>query len=76
MLLARLGSFVAPVVPVTVTLPTVVGVPDTVQVMAAPGATVAGGAGEQTVVNPAGKPLTAHEALVAAIAGAAALEQV
>jgi hypothetical protein len=76
-LFAVLTSLVAPVVPASAAPPTAVGVPETVQVMAAPGATEAAGAvGEQTVVRPAGKPLTAQPALVAATAGAAAFEQV
>ena len=75
LLLAALPSLVAPVVPVKVLEPTAVGVPDTVQVMFDPGATVEGGTGAHEVVNPAGKPLTAHEALVALTAGAAALVQ-
>ena len=62
----------APVVPVSVDDPTVVGVPETVQVMTPAGATVVGGVGEHDVVKPAGNPLTAHVAAVAAIAGAAA----
>ena len=75
-LLATTGSLVAPVVPLTVELPTVVGVPETVQVMAALGATVAGGVGAQDVVRPAGRPVTAQVADVAAMAGDAALVQV
>jgi hypothetical protein len=45
-------------------------------VMAAPGATVLGGDGAQDVVKPAGRPVTAHAALVAAIAGATAFVHV
>jgi hypothetical protein len=75
-LFAVFGSFVAPVVPVTVDELGVVGVPETVHVIAAPGATEAGGTGEHAVVRPAGKPVTAQLAAVAAIAGAAAFEQV
>ena len=75
-LLARLGSFDAAVVPVSAAAPIVVGVPETVHVMTPAGATVAGGVGEHEVLNPEGRPLTAHDALVAAIAGAAAFEQV
>lgn len=70
------GSFVAPVVPVSVTVPTTVGVPVTEQLIDAPGATVVGGVGVQVVVSPAGRPAIAHVALVAAIAGAAALVHV
>jgi hypothetical protein len=73
-LLPRLTSLVAPVVPLSVALPTAVGVPDTVHVIAAPGATDAAGTdGAQTVLKPAGRPATAQLAAVAAIAGAAAL---
>ena len=74
-LLAALPSLVAPVVPVNVLEPTVVGVPDTVQVTVAPAATVAGTVGEHDVVSPGGRPLTAHDAVVALTAGAAALVQ-
>jgi hypothetical protein len=76
-LLPRLSSFVELVVPERVTFPTAVGVPETVQVIAAPGASEAAGTvGKQTVVSPAGKPETAQLAPVAAIDGAAAFEQV
>ena len=75
-LLAEFGSFPAPVVPVSVAEPTVVGVPETVHVIAAPAATVAGGVGAHEVLNPAGKPLIAHVAPVAASAGDAAFEHV
>lgn len=75
-LLAVIGSFVAPVVPLSAELPTVVGVPETVQVMTALGATVVGGVGEHAVVRPAGNPVTAHVAFVAAMAGEAAFEHV
>ena len=76
-LLARFSSLLALVVPLSVALPTAVGVPDTVQVIVALGASdAAGTVGEQTVVRPAGKPLTAQVALVAAMDGAAAFEQV
>jgi hypothetical protein len=75
-LLAVFGSFGAPVLPLNGDVPGAVGVPETVHVMLAPGATVAGGVGAHDVVRPAGKPVTAQVALVAAIAGAAAFEQV
>ena len=75
-LFVELPSLVAPVVPLTTELPDVVGVPETVQVMLAPAATAAGVAGTQTVESPAGKPLTAHVAAVAAKMGAAPFEQV
>lgn len=68
-LLPRLPSLTAPVVPFSVDVPVAVGVPDTVHVIDAPGATVAGGVGEQLDVSPVGRPEIAHEALVAAIAG-------
>ena len=72
-LLAALPSLVAPVVPVTLEVATVVGVPETVQVIAAPAARLAAGTvGEHAVVRPAGNPLTAHVAFVAASAGDAA----
>lgn len=75
-LFAVFGSLLALVVPDTVAVPTAVGVPLTVQVIAAPGAMVAGGTGEHVVVRPAGRPLTAQVAAVAATAGAAALVHV
>lgn len=71
-LFGRLRSFVAPVVPVSVTVPAVVGVPDTVHVIAAPGLTVVGGVGVQLDVRPAGSPVIAHVAAVAARNGEAA----
>ena len=46
-LLAGLPSLVAPVVPVSVDEPVVVGVPETVQVILAPAATEVGGVGAQ-----------------------------
>jgi hypothetical protein len=61
-----LTSLPAPVVTLTAELPTAVGVPLTVQVMTPPMATVAGVAGEHTLVRPAGRPATAQLALVAA----------
>ena len=65
-LLAALGSLVAPVETVTVDDPTAVGAPDTGHVIEAPAATVAGGTGEHAPsVSPAGKPLTLQVALVA-----------
>ena len=75
-LLALLLSLVAPVVPLSVEAPAAVGVPETVHEMLAPGATVAGGVGVQLDVRPAGRPLMAHDALVAATAGLVALEHV
>jgi hypothetical protein len=75
-LLAVLPSFEAPVVPDSVAAPGAVGVPETVHVMLAPGATAAGGTGEHVVVNPAGNPETAHVAAVAANAGAGAAAHV
>ncbi|MEZ5854624.1 MAG: hypothetical protein R3D67_07690 [Hyphomicrobiaceae bacterium] len=75
-LLAVTGSFVAPVVPVTVTVPVAVGAPLTVQVMPAPAATVAGGVGVHEVVRPAGRPDTAQLALVALAPAEAALVHV
>jgi hypothetical protein len=75
-LLDVFGSFDAPVVPVTVELEGAVGVPETVHVIVAPGATLVGGVGEHDVVRPAGRPVTAQLAAVAAIAGDAAFEQV
>jgi hypothetical protein len=69
-------SLVAPVVPVSGAVPTAVGVPETVHVIDAPGATVVGGVGEHVVVRPAGKPATAQVAAVAAMAGDAAFEHV
>ena len=69
-LLAALASLLAPVVPVIGLLATAVGVPDTVQVIDAPGATLMGcGPGEHVYVRPAGKPLTAHVADVAVTSG-------
>ena len=59
-LLAAFASLVAPVVPLSVAVPVAVGVPDTVQVMELPGATLVGGTGEHDVVRPAGKPATAQ----------------
>jgi hypothetical protein len=75
-LFAVFGSFVAPVVPVSDDEPGVVGVPDTVHVIDAPGLTVAGGVGVQLVVSPGGSPLIEHNAVVAAIAGAPAFVHV
>ena len=76
-LLPVVASLVALVVPVRVEEPTVVGVPETVHVMTPPTARLAtGGIGEHDVVKPAGNPLMAHVALVAAIDGAAAFEHV
>jgi hypothetical protein len=75
-LLLVLPSLLAPVVPDSVAAPCAVGVPETVHVMLAPGATDAGGTGEHVVVRPAGNPETAHVAAVAASAGAGALAHV
>ena len=59
-------SLVAPVVAVTVVDPGALGVPLTGQLMLDPGATDAGGVGEQApTVTPGGNPLTAHDALSA-----------
>lgn len=69
-------SFVAPVLPEIDAVPVAVGVPETVQVMVPEGATVAGGVGVHDVVKPAGKPVTAHDALVAATDGVAPLVHV
>ena len=71
-----LPSLVAPVVPLTGSLPGAVGVPETVQVILAPGATVAGGEGAHDAVTPGGRPETAQLAFVAAIIGAPPLVQV
>ena len=76
-LFATVASLLAPVVPLIVLVATAVGVPDTVQVIDAPGATLIGcGPGAQLTVSPAGSPLTAHVADVAVINGAAPLLQV
>jgi hypothetical protein len=69
-------SLVAPVVPDIVELPIAVGVPETVHEIVPPGDTVAGGVGEHEAVKPEGNPDTAHDALVAATAGAAAFKHV
>ena len=75
-LFARFPSLVAPVGPVSVLVPTVVGVPETVHGIFAPGATLTGGFGAHEVESPAGRPATAHVALVAATAGAPAFAHV
>jgi hypothetical protein len=78
-LLAALPSLPAPVAPDSGEVPTAVGVPATVQVIAAPGASEAAGTvgvGEHVVVKPAGRPANAQLAFVAAIAGAAAFAHV
>jgi hypothetical protein len=67
---------VAPVEPLSVEVPGAVGVPETVQMMDAPGPTVVGGVGAQLEVRPAGNPAIAQDALVAATAGEIALVQV
>lgn len=76
-LFAATLSLPAPVEPDKVELPTAVGVPVTVQVIVAPGATEAAGTvGEHDVLRPAGRPASAQVALVAAMEGAAALVHV
>ena len=74
-LLAGLPSLVAPVVPVNVFEPGAVGVPETVQTNFAPGAMAAGAVGEHDVVRPAGRPVMAQVAPLAASAGAGAFVQ-
>ena len=75
-----LTSLVAPVVKVNGDVPGAVGVPVTLQVMAAPMATVplVGTVGVQLVLKPAGKPAIAQVAptLAAAVAAGAVLVQV
>jgi hypothetical protein len=75
-----LTSFAAPVVKDNGAVPTAVGVPVTVQVMAAPIAkgAVVGRVGEQTVVKPVANPVMAQvaPALAAAVAAGAVLVQV
>ena len=76
LLLAGLLSCVAPVVPVTVTLPEVVGVPDTVQVTVWPAGTLTpslqsvltGLMVQPTTVTPAGSPVIPHSEPAAASA--------
>lgn len=75
-LLVRLPSFVAPVVPLTVLVPADVRVPVTEQFIVAPAATDAGGAGVQDVVRPAGRPATEHAAAVAVAVAADEFVQV
>jgi hypothetical protein len=75
-LLAVLPSFVAPVVPETVDDPAVVGIPVTEHTMLPLGATDVGGVGAHVNASPAGSPVTAQDAAVAATAGAAAFLQV
>ena len=61
-----LVSFEAPVVTVTVAAVVDVGVPETVQLIELPLATVAGGVGVQVpTVTPAGRPVMAHVAATA-----------
>jgi hypothetical protein len=76
-LFAVVTSLVAPVVPVSVTVPTAVGVPATVHVITPPGASgeLVGTVGTQVDVKPGGRPATAQVAAVAATAGDAALVQ-
>lgn len=76
LLLAKLPSLLAPVLPVSVLEPTAVGVPETVQVILAPAATVVGGVGAHEVVRPAGRPATAHAAAVAEAVAVAELVHV
>ena len=76
LLFERSPSLLALVVPVTVDDATVVGVPETVQVILAPAATEVGGTGEHVVVKPAGSPLTAQVAAAAVCVADAALVQV
>ena len=69
-----LVSLMAPVVAVTVTAPAAVGVPLTGHEMLEPAATVAGGTGLQVPTDtPAGRPDTAHVALLAAAVAVALL---
>lgn len=75
-LFALFPSLVAPVVPFKVDDPVAVGVPETEHVITPAATTVVGGTGEHDEVKPAGNPLIAHPALVAATAGEAALLQV
>jgi hypothetical protein len=76
-LFTALPSLPAPVEPESADVPNAVGVPETVHVIAAPGASEAAGTvGEHVVVKPAGKPASAQLAFVAAIAGAAAFAHV
>ena len=55
--------------------PVLTGVPETVHVILAPAATLAGGVGEHDVLRPVGKPLRAQAALVAVAVAAAAFVQ-
>jgi hypothetical protein len=73
--LAGFKSLEAPVVPLMAAVPTVVGVPETVQVMDAPAASgdAVGTIGAQVCVKPAGRPVAAQVAPMAAAAGDAAL---
>ena len=71
-----LPSLVAPVAPGTVVLPFAVGVPETVQTMLAPGATVVGVDGEQLAERPGGKALTAQDAAIALAGATTELRQV
>ena len=76
-LFAAFGSLLALVVPVIEVVATAVGVPDTVHVIDAPGATLIGcGPGEHVEVKPAGSPAIAHVAEVAVIRGDAPFEHV
>jgi hypothetical protein len=65
-LFAALVSPVALVVIVALIGALVVGVPEIVQVIAAPAARVWGGAGRQLALNPGGRPATAQVTLAAA----------
>ena len=76
LLFVLLPSLLALVVPDIGLVPVVVGVPETVQVIVAPAATLVGVVGEQTDVRPGGKPVILQVAAVAVSAGEAALEHV
>lgn len=61
-----LVSLMAPVVVVAIVVPVAIGVPETVQLIEAPAAIVAGGVGVQVpTVTPAGSPVVVQVALVA-----------
>ena len=73
-LLAGLPSFPALVVPLSSDVATAVGVPETVQVIDAPGTRLIRWLGTHVYVKPAGSPLRAHVGTNAVINGAAPLE--
>ena len=73
---AALPSLLAPVVPESVLEPVAIGVPETVQVIFAPAATLAGGVGAHDVLRPTGRPARAQDADVADCVAAAELVQV